>query len=97
MALEVVQLPSGMHRTAVRPTHVCAVVRESVWAVSERLERPRALVDQALVSRKRVRGGVTTSFESLRVDASAVGGFCCGVVSKRRSCRDPDATRCDAD
>jgi len=91
-----VSLPLGMHRPAVRSAHVCAVVRESVWAVCQRLERPRALVDQALVSRKRVRGGVTTSFESLRADASAVGGFCCGAVSTR-SCCDLDATGCNAD
>lgn len=89
-------LPPGMHRPAVRSAHVCAVVRKPGRAVCQRLERPRAPVDQTLVSRKRVRGGVTTSFESLRVDASAVGGFCCGAVSTR-SCCDLDANGCDAD
>jgi hypothetical protein len=78
--------PPRRHRPAVRSAHVCAVVREPGGPVCQRLERPRALVDQTLVSRKRMRGRGTRGFESLRVDASAVGGFCRGDVSTRLCC-----------
>jgi hypothetical protein len=81
-----VAFPPRRYRPAVRSAYVCAVVCKPGRTVCQRLERPRALVDQTLVSRERVRGRGTRGFQSLRVDASAVGGFCCGDVSTRLCC-----------
>jgi hypothetical protein len=81
LALELVEFPPRMYRTAVRSAHVCAVVGELGRTVCWRLERPRSLINETVVSRDSVRGSITSGVERLRVNASSVDRVYFGDVS----------------